>query len=171
MNGKSRIVIVLSVIFALVLGIGIGSYAASGYGSSSDPLITLSYLEDKLTPEILAEVEELLDARQDDMAKEFNKIVSQQGVSTSGDNYSVVTLNNGQKLIGKAGCEVMLRIGSAVCTAQSSPGLIDISAGSSINNGTALTANHLYLITIADNGITASANGVKVLVRGDYTIK
>lgn len=170
MNTRGRIATGLSLVLALVLGIGIGSYAAGGYGSASDPLITLSYLEDKLTPEILEQVEDMLDERQNDMVKEFNKLLSGQG-AVSSDGYSVVTLNNGQTIVGEVGCEVMLRIGSAVCSAQYSPGLIDTSAGSSINNGAALTANHMYMVTIAGNGVTATASGVKVLVRGGYTIK
>ena len=42
MKDKSKLVFTLSVVLALVLGIGIGGYAASGYGSQSDPLVTLS---------------------------------------------------------------------------------------------------------------------------------
>ena len=61
MNTRGRIATGLSLVLALVLGIGIGSYAAGGYGSASDPLITLSYLEAKLTPEILEQVEDMLD--------------------------------------------------------------------------------------------------------------
>jgi len=170
MNGKSRIVIVLSLVLALVLGIGIGSYAANGYGTQSDPLITLSYLDETLTPQIIAKVEKMLNERESNMVKEFNELLSSQGTVNS-DTYSVVTLNNGQKLIGKVGCEIMLRIGTASCTAQYTPGLIDASTGGSINNGAALTVNHLYMVTIADHGITATSSGVKVLVRGEYTIK
>ena len=87
------------------------------------------------------------------------------------ETYSVVTLSSGQKLIGSVGCEIILRIGSANCIAQYTPGLIDVSSGGSINNGAGLTVNHLYMVTIADHGIVASASGVKVLVRGEYKLQ
>ena len=64
MNGKTRITVILSLILALVLGIGIGSYAASGYGTSSDPLVTLSYLDETLTPAILEKVDQRLSERE-----------------------------------------------------------------------------------------------------------
>ena len=44
-------------------------------------------------------------------------------------------------------------------------------AGASVKSGTALTANHLYMVTIAGNGFTAGQNNTKVLISGDYTIK
>ncbi|MEI3305433.1 MAG: hypothetical protein V8R40_05020 [Dysosmobacter sp.] len=37
----------------------------------------------------------------------------------------MVTLSNGQTLKGDIGCEVMLRVGSAVCVYPSNPGLVD----------------------------------------------
>lgn len=170
MNGKSRIVTILSLILALVLGIGIGSYAASGYGSSSDPLVTLSYLTDTLTPALMEKVDKRLDERESALLKEFTELLKGQS-SVKSDTYSVVTLSNGQKLIGSVGCEIMLRIGTANCTAQYTPGLIDASSGGSINNGAALTVNHLYMVTIDGHGITATSSGVKVLVRGEYSIQ
>ena len=63
MNKKNKITIILSLLLALVLGIGIGGYAASGYGSSSDPLVTLSYLTDTLSPSILAKIDKQLSER------------------------------------------------------------------------------------------------------------
>ena len=170
MNGKTRITVILSLILALVLGIGIGSYAASGYGTSSDPLVTLSYLDETLTPAILEKVDQRLSERESALTKSFTGLLAAQSTVKS-ETYSVVTLSSGQKLIGSVGCEIMLRIGAANCSAQYTPGLIDASSGGSINNGAALTANHLYMVTIAGHGITAASSGVKVLVRGEYTIQ
>ena len=156
---KTKIAFALSIVLALVLGIGIGGYAASGYGSESDPLVTLSYLTDKLTPQIMEKVEQQIDV----------KLAAGSGTSTA-ENYRLVTLTSGQKLIGEVGCEILLRIGTASCVAEYTPGLVDLSSSSTINSGAALTANHLYIVTIEDHGITATAQTVKVLVRGSYTI-
>ena len=54
--------------------------------------------------------------------------------------------------------------------AAESPGLVDTTDASSLNNGSALKANHLYLVSIGGNGITATS-AAKVIVRGDYSIK
>lgn len=64
-----------------------------------------------------------------------------------------MTLSNGQTLKGDIGCEVMLRVGTAVCVASSTPGLVDESAATTLNNGGALVQNHLYLMTIENRGV------------------
>lgn len=85
-------------------------------------------------------------------------------------SYSVVTLTSGQTLALGVGCEVMLRVGTATLAANTDPGLIDVSTGGTLNNGGALTANHLYMSTIADRTVQATAATVKLLVRGEYTV-
>lgn len=65
----------------------------------------------------------------------------------------------------------MLRVGTAVCVSDSAPGLIDTTEGTTLNHGGALQANHLYMVTIATRGVTATADVVKVLARGSYTIQ
>ena len=82
----------------------------------------------------------------------------------------MVTLSNGQTLTGQIGCEVMLRVGSAVCVSSSAPGLIDETAASTLNNGGGLVQNHLYMMTIENRGVKATAATTKLLVRGSYTI-
>ena len=82
----------------------------------------------------------------------------------------MVTLSQGQSLVGEVGCEVMLRVGSALCGSPDSVGLIDTTSGSVLGSGQPLEANHLYMVTISGRSVTASAPVVKVLVRGPYSI-
>ena len=94
------------------------------------------------------------------------------GTSTgAADSFTVVTLTNGQTLAGEIGCEVMLRVGTAVVVSPSSPGLIDSTDGSTIDSGKSLVKNHLYMMTISDRGVKATAATTKLLVRGGYEIK
>ena len=51
-----------------------------------------------------------------------------------------------------------------------SPGLVDMTAGTTLAGGGALTANHLYLATIEGRGVKAST-AVTLLVRGTYSIQ
>lgn len=170
---------------AMVIGLMAVSGAikvAAVQGSQSDPLVTLSYLTNVLTPSILTQVDartaesrqaylDKLDASVDSYTAQMEQLLG--GLSgNAGQNsavYSVVELMQGQKLIGAVGCEVMLRVGSANCVSPESPGLIDSTDGTTLENGKALVKNHLYLITMAERGITATA-AVKLLVRGAYTI-
>ena len=81
----------------------------------------------------------------------------------------MVTLSEGQTLTGDIGCEVMLRVGGAVCVSPSDPGLIDETTASTLANGGALVQNHLYMMTIEGRGVRATA-AAKVLARGSYTV-
>jgi len=146
-------------------------------GDEDDPLITLSYLNQTVTPEILEQVEERADERQEELEDQFQQAIEdyqkqldQQQDQSGSETYVVVTLSRDQKLNLGVGCEVMLRVGSATVSSNTEPALIDVSGGGSLGNGGSLTTNHLYMATIADRYLTATADTVKVLVRGIYTV-
>lgn len=84
--------------------------------------------------------------------------------------YSRVDLKAGQTVKGGIGMEVLLRLGSATAVASSNPAMIDISDSSSLNGGSELKSNHLYFVTINENGFKAGSNGCTVFIRGPYTI-
>jgi hypothetical protein len=148
--------------------------ASLAVGDENDPLVSLSYLNQTAIPEILQQVEDQAGKHQSDLMAKFKVAIdaykSDKEQGTSNATYSVVTLKKGQKLELGVGCEVMLRIGTATVSSATYPALIDVSTGSSVGNGTALTTNHLYMATIVDRTLTATANTVKILVRGSYTI-
>ena len=70
----------------------------------------------------------------------------------------------------EVGCELLLRVGSASVNAATSPALIDMTTGGSIDSGTSLTRNHLYIATIPDRTLTATTDTVRLLVRGGYSV-
>ena len=135
--------------------------AAAEAGSSGDPLVTLSYLNETFMDSIMEWVDQKIEARH-----------AQLGVSTgtAASTFAVVTLTSGQVLTGDVGCEVMLRVGTAACVSPSTPGLIDESAAATLNNGGALVQNHLYMMTVEGRGVRATAATTKLLVRGSYTV-
>ena len=154
---------------ALTLGaLGMTMAVAADPGSSKDPLVTLSYLEDVFFDSIMEKVDERIEGRNEQIAKEISGTSGE--TAANAQTFTVVTLTEGQILTGDIGCEVMLRVGSAVCAAPSAPGLIDETAASTLNSGGALVQNHLYMMTIEGRGVKATAPTTKVLVRGGYTI-
>jgi len=165
MNKNQKITVVLSVILALVLGIGIGSYASTGYGSAEDPLITLSYLTDKLTPELLEQVDKRLAAHETELENRIANLISAQK-SVKTETYTLVSLGSGETLTGAVGCEILLRSGAASAV----NALADTSAGTTAASGAAIAANHLYMVTAAGAGIKASG-ATQVLVRGEFSVK
>lgn len=153
--------------------------ALAATGDQNDPLVTKSYLEQTVIPDVVSQVEAKAAARQTELAKALGDQIEQykkdvaslgSGGSGSGASYTLVTLTSGQTMHLEVGCEMMLRVGSAVVNAGTSPALIDVSTGGTINAGASLTKNHLYMATIADRTLTPTAATVKLLVRGGYTV-
>ncbi len=143
---------------------------AAGAGSANDPLVTLSYLNNTFSQKVQTMVNDTVDARKTEMEQALAKVLGQGG-NGSGNVFTVVTLSKGQTLVGDVGCEVMLRIGTAVCGTSDSVGLIDTTSGSNLGSGGALATNHLYMVTISTRSVTATSNTVKVLARGPYTVR
>ena len=149
--------------------------AALAAGDQEDPLVTLSYLNQTAIPQIVEQVEERTAQRQEELEESFRTQLNQyqqgnQGGETASAGYTLVTLAQGQVMQLEVGCEVLLRVGSASVQADSSPALIDLSAGGTADGGAALEKNHLYMSTIEGRTLTADAATVKVLVRGGYTV-
>ena len=150
--------------------------AAADPGSASDPLVTLSYLNNTYLSTILSQVDAKITQRNAALSAQIDQKIAASGGTVvspgtgSASTFSVVTLSSGQTLVGDVGCEVMLRVGTAACVAASSPGLVDETTGSTLDGGKALTQNHLYMITVEGRGVKATAATTKLLVRGGYTI-
>ena len=151
---------------------------AAGVGPQDNPLITLSYLTNIFTGQVMDQVDEQVAEAQASLKGDFDQKIQEtvdklNGTAGSGasSTYSVVTLSRGQRLVMDIGCEVMLRVGGATCVADSAPGLVDMTSGGTLSNGGSLTANHLYMTTIENRSLLAGSDTVKVLVRGGYTIQ
>ena len=158
---KDRWLLRAGAMLALSAALMTGVSLAAEAGSAQDPLVTLSYLNDTFFNSIMQRVDQKI-------AQQTGQTVP--GGSSSAASFTVVTLSQGQTLTGDIGCEVMLRVGSAVCAAPSDPGLIDETTASTLANGAPLIQNHLYMMTIEGRGVRATAGTVKVLARGSYTI-
>ncbi|MCC8077520.1 MAG: hypothetical protein LIO60_04100 [Oscillospiraceae bacterium] len=146
---RRRIRIEAFVAAALLLA-GVSAYAAGSYGSSSDPLITKSYLDEVVQPQLEAAVEE----------------------ATGAGTFAVVTLDAGDRVTCAVGTELVLRFGSAAAYAYDSAdtALVDTTTAAALQHGSVLNVNHLYMVTIAGNGFTAGSGGAKLLISGEYTV-
>ena len=158
---------------------------AGEVGSQGDPLVTLSYLNETFLTQIMDSVDEKLAERSEQLLEKIMEQISsakrdiliELGSSYGDENggmavsFTAVTLAPGQTLYGGAGCEVLLRSGSAVCISdgKSVPGLVDTTDGTSINHGVQLVPNHLYMMT-DQRGVMAQEE-VVLLVRGEYIIQ
>ena len=153
----------------------LGTVAALGEGGGqTDPLVTLSYLNQTAIPQIVQQVEEKTAAKQKELEQAFAKELEQYGGQAGGGSggqasFTLVSLTGGQVMSLDVGCEVLLRIGAVTVQADSSPALIDLSSGAAVDSGASLTKNHLYMATIAGRSLTASGD-VKLLARGSWSV-
>jgi hypothetical protein len=169
---KKKILIAAAAL-AVIVAASLTIMAATDSGTQSNPLVTLSYLNEQFAPQIKADLRAELAAAEAELAKKFSDSAAsgtvQPAAPAAGTVFSVVTLSRGQTVSCAVGTELLLRIGSASAVG-GAPGLVDSTGGTTLAAGGALTANHLYMVTIEGNGIKAGADSVKVMIRGGYTV-
>jgi hypothetical protein len=159
----------LAVTFAVLLAALTLCVSADGaYSSVDDPLVSLSYVNDVLAPEIMGQIMERIE-------KEYVHINDISAMSAG--NYSLVSLTKGQTLMADSCCEIVLLDGeatvvvTAVSNVESGVGISDLTVGSVAVNGELLLTNHYLVIPKADGrGLAATSDTANILVRGEYHI-
>lgn len=159
-----------------------GAAALAAAGDSTDPLVTLSYLSEVFAPSLRTQVDDAVRANEETLKRDLEEAIEtwdkrlqdetedqEQQEPTS--QFQVITLSRGDCIVGEIGCEIMLRVGKAVCRSSGTTGLIDCTDASILSDGDSLEKNHLYMVTINSRTVEAAAETVKVLVRGSYTIE
>lgn len=129
-------------------------------GGTDDPLISKSYIDTVLMPQIKQYVE-----------GKISEVNTGAGTSQTADSFKVVEMVAGQKMICSAGTELILRMGKANIIATEKGGLADTTDGYDLSNGTSMPANHLLIVPVADGRGISSVDKVLVMVKGSYEIK
>ncbi|MBR5613950.1 MAG: hypothetical protein IKW64_01425 [Clostridia bacterium] len=128
-------------------------------GGNDDPLISQSYIENVLMPQLKQYIE-----------SRIAEVNSGAGTGSS-DAFKVVEAKAGQQIICSAGTELILRMGSATIIATEKGGLADTTAGFDLANGTDMPSNHLLIVPVADGRGIKANNDIIVMVKGSYTVK
>lgn len=162
------------------LGITVMGVVASS-GGQTDPLVTLSYLTQTLTPSLVQEAKTQATTEGARLETQFDQALAEtearieQKIAGTGSGgttttapttFTLVTLAQGEILNLPLGSEVLLRIGTATVVAENNPALVNTTTGSTISNGTSLEKNQLYLATIEGHSIKATTANTKVMFRG-----
>ncbi len=170
MKKRRKLLIGLGILAGIIFVAGLTALAVTNYGSKSDPLVTLSYLNKTVTPSINDQLDDSIEDAKEALSDSFDSKLNSSGGTADAEAFSVVSLSKGQTLKCAVGTEIMLRIGSVASAGPDSPRLIDETDGTQLSDaGSALVKNHMYMVTIVNNGITATSSA-KVLIRGSYTV-
>lgn len=160
----------LLVIAALTITVSASN--SNNYDSQNDPLVSLSYVEQVLKPQIIAEAKE-------DIIEEIKKqgLGNGSASGSSSAEYEVVELKSGQILMAESSCEVIMTAGSGkvIITSQANiaagVGLNDLTTGKRLLSNDTLPAGNLVLIARADGrGIAVTSSTAYFMVRGEYSV-
>lgn len=166
-----------AIVLASVTLVGAFSASATG-GDQSDPLITLSYLTQVITPELMNKVDEQVAANEQALIGKVDAAIAdysakmEQALGGPGGgsaSYTLVTLTPDALLCPGAGSEVILRSGTAKAVSGSAPLMLDSTSGGTMSIGGTLQANHLYVVPLEGTVVSASTE-CTLLVRGSYVV-
>ncbi len=151
--------------------------------TSSDPLVTMSYIEQVLAPRIKNELINYIDntyAPPKAPDNTGNDNITEPPIDSAtppvdnvAQGYVVVNMKQGQKLLAKSPAEIILRSGKAIAiTPFADQGVCDMTDGSELYNHEELPRYHYCLIPRGDDGrgIVAITDEIYIMVRGEFEI-
>lgn len=157
-------ILILVIVIAVILALPINAAP----GDSNDPIVVLSYLNQRFN--------ELISKYSLDKIAEHEKTIAElnekiKNINTGGTSaLEVVNLKAGEKLIAKAGTEIILRGGKATAIASELGGLSDVTKATDIAHGVEIAPNHLLIVPRDDGrGVLATVDAI-FIVRGKYEI-
>lgn len=86
-------------------------------------------------------------------------------------SFQVVNLPRGSSLIGESGTEIVVRAGQVAVLASPLGGLLDVTGGRDLPQGSAAESNHLLVVPRSDGrGVRASVDSI-LMVKGAFTLR
>ncbi len=148
-----RFLVGLLSVFASVVMV-MGSVYAADAGSEADPLVSKSYVDDKIE-QVLAKIGS----------------GSASGSTAAAASFTPVNVAVGKTIIGGEGTEIILRAGKANVVISGSEGITDATTGQTLYNGHKASLNHLTIVPRADGRGYKVTESAWFLVKGSYTIQ
>ena len=128
-----------------------GSVYGADAGSESDPLVSKSYVDDKI--------------------EQVMSLIGSGGSTSTAITFTPVSVAVGKTIIGGEGTEMILRAGKAGVVLSGSEGITDATTGQTLYNGHSSSHNHLNIIPRADGRGFKVTEAAWFLVKGSYTIQ
>ncbi len=170
--------------------VGISVFTVFAYSSEEDPLITLSYLNEVVIPQLKEELgitqnsqsennESTPDQNTQESSQTQKPIISQETPTDSETaknigTYETLELNAGDVLLAKSAIEIIVRPGSLVTAVSpfETQGVADITNGKELYNGDEFAINAYCIIPRGNDGrgIKVLTEKAYILIRGEYEI-
>lgn len=197
---KKKIVFAIELFLVSSVLIAVTVFAAQ-VGSSEDPLVAKSYVDDKIEQVLKlingstsssnssnssgsSSSSETSSFTEEDKKAIVNEIMEQiepliaisvndLPISTGGDSskYTPVFAKVGQVVYGSEGTELILRSGKGNILIDGVAGIVDATSGIELNNGAKVPSNHILLIPRADGRGIKMTEDGWFMIKGEYEIK
>ena len=186
---KTKKILILAVSILTVGTIALMTFFTSAeYSSSNDPLVTLSYINETLIPQIEQKVTEKVIATLKAEGLDPKETPEEPPTETPTETipsadltslkYTVVHLTKGQKLFANGenteSLELILRAGEATSISPfEDQGIADLTASTQLYNGEPLVKNNYCIIPRGQDGrgIEIISEEAYLLVRGVYEVE
>lgn len=189
---KRKIIFGIELVLSLCFMIAITVFAAQ-VGSSDDPLVAKSYVDDKID-QVLKTINGLnlngngsavstgiteadKKAIVDEVMKQVEPLIAvaltgeDAESSEAGGKYIPVFATVGQTVFGGEGTEMILRSGKGEIYINGVAGIVDATTGQELKAGTKVSMNHILIVPRDDGrGVKITENGW-FIIKGDYEIK
>lgn len=141
-------------------------YAFAAAGGSSDPLASLSYLTGTFTDAVDQQVEEKLDASDQTILDGDTDLAG--GTAAT---WTETRLKEADTLTGSTGTGVLVLAGGVQVTFGSGA-VVDVTTGTTVSSGSALTTNHRYLVAEDTTAVfTVTSKTAVVDYQGPYAFQ
>ncbi len=160
------------------------------YNPEDDPLVSLSYITEIVTPAYDKKIEELNDTittLTETLTELYEKLSEYELIienlearldeeepadESAANHFEVVYLNKGAKIMAESPCEIVLRSGSAIVVSIVANGLSDMTDGTELLNTANIPLNHHLLVPRGGDGrgIEITSEEAYIMVRGDYSV-
>ncbi|QXM05319.1 hypothetical protein [Crassaminicella indica] len=159
----------LLIIMSTCIGLLLFSYVAiamsSEAGSQEDPLVSRGYVEHRIN-----QLKYYIDEKIKE-ALEKNDTSNYQG-NVQGAVFEIIEVQKGQRVIGGASTEMIIRSGQAAAIASESGGVADLISGKDLKSGELIPLNHLLLLPRGDGrGVQVLMDKTYILIKGSYEIQ
>ncbi|MCD5410539.1 MAG: hypothetical protein LRZ93_02660 [Clostridiales bacterium] len=152
-NKKS--VLVLTSIFSLIIVVQAVYAMNNEPGTQGDPLVTLSYVEQRM----------------EQMQFYIDEKVAEAERNRTAATFEVVEVKAGQAVIAGKGTELIIRGGKASAITSELGGLSDVTAARDIKSGESVPANHLIIIPRDDGRGIKAKTDLFIMIKGAFYIE
>ncbi|QZY55775.1 hypothetical protein [Crassaminicella profunda] len=162
---RKSVLLLMSTCVGLLLFSYVAIAMGTEPGSEEDPIVTKGYVERRHQ-----QLKYYIDEKIKELAGNSNTSSTQGTVQ--GPVFEIVEVQKGQRIIGGASTEMIIRSGQVAAIASASGGIADLISGKDLKSGEIVPLNHLLLLPRGDGrGVAVLMDKTYILIKGSYEIQ